>query len=73
MQTPRYIFADDFSAFETYFKSVPGIRRSFKKGDSLRAAGQPFSPVYYILSGFCCLARCITLSSYTKSEGLSVV
>lgn len=51
MQTPRYIFADDFSAFETYFKSVPGIRRSFKKGDSLWAAGQPFSPVYYILSG----------------------
>ena len=51
MQTPRYIFADDFSAFETYFKSVPGRRRSFKKGDSLWAAGQPFSPVYYILSG----------------------
>lgn len=51
MQTPRYIFADDFSAFETYFKSVPGRRRSFKKGDSLWAVGQPFSPVYYILSG----------------------
>ena len=51
MQTPRYIFADDFSAFETYFKSVPGRRRSFKKGDSLWAAGQSFSPVYYILSG----------------------
>lgn len=51
MQTPRYIFADDFSTFETYFKSVPGRRRSFKKGDSLWAAGQPFSPVYYILSG----------------------
>ena len=51
MQTPRYIFADDFSAFETYFKSVPGRRRSFKKGDSLWGAGQPFSPVYYILSG----------------------
>lgn len=47
MQTPRYIFADDFSTFETYFKSVPGRRRSFKKGDSLWAAGQPFSPVYH--------------------------
>ena len=51
MQTPRYIFADDFSAFETFFKSVPGRRCSFKKGDSLWAPGQPFSPVYYILSG----------------------
>ena len=71
MQTPRYIFADDFSAFETYFKSVPG-RRAFllKKGDNLWAAGQPFSPVYYILSGFCCLARCIALSSYTKRDCL---
>lgn len=51
MQTPRYIFADDFSGFEEYFRTVPHKRRSFKRGESLWAPGQPFSPIYYILSG----------------------
>lgn len=51
MQTPTYIFTDDFSGFEEVFKAAPHRRVSFEKGDSLWASGQPFSPIYYILSG----------------------
>ena len=47
---------------------VPHFHLSLQSGSDAVLRGQRVQ-----LSGFCCLARCITLSSYTKSEGLSVV
>ncbi|WKY44980.1 Crp/Fnr family transcriptional regulator [Eubacteriaceae bacterium ES2] len=47
----QYYFADDFSEFEDYFKTIKTGIRSYKKNEDVNGFGKTMDEMYYILSG----------------------
>lgn len=51
MLMPRYVFADDFRQFYSYFLAQPHQERIFQKREYLWQPGQPHEKIHYFVSG----------------------